>query len=112
MTTLKISVFYEDEIENLTFFAQEKGWTNKITVIQQVEKTDEEGNDYLADETVEIDNPITLEVFLQTWAREYLMGGIAQPILGMVERVAQEQLQQKKELYLSKLNDNLNVEVI
>jgi hypothetical protein len=112
MENLTISANYTDSIENLTFFAMEKGWTPTVMQEVEVEKENEEdGTTYTENEMQEVPNPVTLQQFLQNWARQYLIIGISEPILAFVERSAMQQMNSQKEQYLNTLENNLNVNV-
>lgn len=70
---MKITSTYEDTIENLTFFAKAKLWTETIPnpVPQEVGE-----ENYQA----VIDNPITLEMFLNTWSTNLMVEQISYPV--------------------------------
>ena len=70
---MKITSTYEDTTANLTFFANSKGWTSTISNPVPQEEGDE---NYQA----AIDNPITLEMFLNTWATNLMVEQISYPV--------------------------------
>lgn len=94
MEKLKINSTYEDTIDNLTFFAQSKGWTGKT-----IDENDKEIG-------------LSLEEFLTMWTRGLLINEISKPILQYVDDMAQEQAKVQKDNYINLLNDNLIVDVI
>jgi hypothetical protein len=100
METLTIKANYTDTIENLTFFAMSKGWTPTIKETQVIEDVSTE---------IEIENPITLDMFCASWAKEVLLGAISQPILAYVDQMSQEQVLIQKRAYLERLEGNLEV---
>lgn len=106
---MKIQASYNDTVENLTFFAEAKGWVNKINVIEEYEDTDPNGIVGIYTRQVEKDNPITLEMFLVNWAKELLLKEISGPIISLVENKTNEQAKEIKESYLNTLNNNLEV---
>lgn len=84
-----ITAKYTDEIELLTFFAIEKGWTAKVP---NPEPMPIDGTDWVA----EIDNTVTVEEFLKDWANNTLRELIGQPAKNYVRE--QFNVQCKKEL--------------
>jgi len=68
-----ITSTYDDTIQNLTFFANSKGWTSTISNPVPQEEGEE---DYQA----VIDNPVTLEMFLNTWATNLMVEQISYPM--------------------------------
>ena len=67
-----ITSTYEDTTPNLTFFANSKGWTS--TISNPAPREGEENHQ------VVIDNPITLEMFLNTWATNLMVEQISYPM--------------------------------
>lgn len=90
---MKIQANYTDTLENLTFFATAKGWRPKLV------------NEF----NEEIDNPETLEMFLQRVANEHLLNFISQPITAYLEEQAMENLNNAKQGYLENFKHNLEV---
>jgi len=68
-----ITSTYEDTTANLTFFANSKGWIGTFTNPVPQEEGDE---NYQA----VTDNPITLEMFLNTWATNLMVEQISYPM--------------------------------
>ena len=69
---MKIIAQFEDTSEHLTYFATKKGWTETVSESQ----TAEDGTVT----QVDVPNPITLQDFLTTWAKQLLLQQIGDPI--------------------------------
>ena len=69
---MKITATFEDTLEHLTYFATKKGWTETV-------KENQTADDGTITQ-IDVPNPITLQDFLTSWAKQLLLAQIGDPI--------------------------------
>jgi hypothetical protein len=94
---MRIKTIYTDTANNLKDFALAKGW--KETVLQNVDG-----------EEVQVPNPVTFEMFLQSFTKQRLIEIIEEPKVMGIQLAMREQAQQA--IMASRMETVKKVEII